>query len=95
MMKQITPIKYAIHSKEESPIFGEDTLHIEIQDDAGGYYYTLEQICPSSPNDENTFGIGKISLDKEEIHMISDLVKKIESGVRLIGNMNDKETHNE
>ena len=75
----ITPIKYALHKKDESPIFGTDTIHITVNDDATGYFYTIEQICPEVTTDD-MLGVGKMTLDVEEIYAIADLVKKIESG---------------
>ncbi len=76
---QITPVSYAIHKKDESPIFGDDTLRLTVQDDAGGYYYTIESVCPTDTH-EDVFGQGKLSLDTEEIMLIAELVKKIEDG---------------
>ena len=81
----ITPIKYALHTKDESPIFGTDTIHLTINDDAAGYFYTIEKICPDVTIDD-VLGIGEITLDTDEIYAITDLVKKIESGVKLISN---------
>ena len=73
----ITPIKYALHKKNESPIFGTDTIHITVNDDATGYFYTIEQVCPELTTDD-MLGVGKMTLDTEEIYAIADLVRKIE-----------------
>ena len=81
----ITPIKYALHKKDESPIFGTDTIHLTVNDDATGYFYTIEQICPSNVDDDS-LGVGRMTLDTEEIYAIANLVKKIEAGIRLTAN---------
>ncbi len=74
MSLKITPIKYALSYPDEHPLFGEDTLHISAQDDAGGLNITLEIVCPSDVTDE-VFGSGKITLTLEEIEKINEVVE--------------------
>jgi len=76
---QITPVRYAIHKKGESPIYGDDAVHLTVQDTGAGYFYTIESISPSDTNDD-VYGQGKLSLDTEEIMLIAKLVEKIEDG---------------
>ena len=80
---QITPVTYAIHKKGESHLFGDDTIHLTVQDEGGGYYYTIQNVCPTDTSEE-LFGEGKLTLDTEEIIMIAELVKLIESGKNQI-----------
>ena len=68
-----TPIVYAIHGENQSPVFGEDVIHVTGRDDASGLYITLEMVCPSSVSDED-LGQGKLSINLEELYEINKVV---------------------
>jgi len=65
-----TPITYSVHGKEESPIFGEEALHLKACDEAGGLFFEISQ-C-SEQND------GKIIIDLEQLKKITRLAEDIE-----------------
>jgi hypothetical protein len=50
-----TIIKVSIHAQTESPIFGESSTHISLEDEAGGIYLKLEQCNDNSENGCVTF----------------------------------------
>ncbi len=70
-----TAIKYALSKQEESPIFGEDTIHITADSEGGGVYASIEMINPSDPLFS---GAGKVTLDKYELEAILEIVKEFE-----------------
>lgn len=61
-MRMTTITKMAIHPTSSNPIFGEETIHIEVTDEAGGPFFVISQ-C----NDIND---GQIRLDFEELDEI-------------------------
>lgn len=65
---KITPIKYAIHREEESPIFGEQNTFISIEDEGGGTFVTLSQCV-----DE----MQQIRLDWSEVEFIFKQLRKL------------------
>ena len=68
----ITPIKYAIHPKGESPIYGECSTYIELADEAGGMFVILTQ-------EPSAYGEGgSLRFDFEEFQIIVDKMKQIE-----------------
>jgi hypothetical protein len=38
----ITPIKVAVHRKDDNPIFGENVIHVSVDDEAAGPFIVLE-----------------------------------------------------
>jgi len=60
----ITPIAYSVHVAEDNPIFGESTTHVRLEDEAAGYFITLEQ---SSGNDQEP---GVVSFDMEALEAV-------------------------
>lgn len=41
MKTTITEI--SLHFEEESPVFGDSTIHVRLEDDGGGYFITIEE----------------------------------------------------
>jgi hypothetical protein len=73
MNLKITPITYAIYNVKESPIFGDNTIHIKAQDDAGGLFFIVENISPEVDNDH--IGNGKIPLELEELEALLEIAR--------------------
>lgn len=38
----ITPIKVALHRKADNPIFGENVIHVSVEDEAAGPFIVIE-----------------------------------------------------
>lgn len=75
-----TAIKYALHKQDESPIFGEDTIHITADDEGGGAYAIIQIVNPSDPE---FVGNGKVTLTSDELSEILKIVEEFE-GMELI-----------
>jgi hypothetical protein len=69
----ITPIQYAIHRKGESPIFGEDTIKVSLQDNGAGHFITLESVNPSSYSTDDYPNM--LVMDFKEIEELNDIVE--------------------
>lgn len=65
---KVTPIKMAISYKDESPIFGANTMFVSVRDNAGGWYIELE----------NTDG-EKIEIDFDQFKIASNVAEKLMS----------------
>ena len=70
-----TCIKFAIHGDNESPIFGDDTLHITADSHGSGSFVVIENVNPS---DMDLVGDGKITLEVKEIEMILEIAREFE-----------------
>jgi len=68
---KITPIKYAIHKENESPIFGEHNTYIYISDEGAGTF-----LCISQEN-LSTNDSGAINLDWNEFDFLVKSIKKL------------------
>lgn len=40
---KMTPIAVSIHREEHHPLFGEGVIHLKLEDDAGGYFFSVSQ----------------------------------------------------
>ena len=65
---KVTPIVFSVHRKEENPIFGEEAIHVSIEDDGGGKYIKLTSLA-------NTAAPGSIDLDIEQLEKIYEIIK--------------------
>jgi len=61
----------AVHTDKESPIFGESTTKVRIDDDAAGVYIVIDQ---SGSEDPET---GIVKLDPEELPVIMDVARRL------------------
>lgn len=61
----ITPLMVALHTEEQSPIFGEQTIHIEIVDEAAGPFLKISQ--------DNEF----LHLTLEELDLVNSQAKEM------------------
>ena len=43
MTYKITTLKLSVHPEDDNPVFGEQSTHIRIEDDAGGPYLVISQ----------------------------------------------------
>lgn len=77
----ITPIKYSIHREGDSPMFGETSIHVSLDDDGAGEFLTIQQ---NSDNPE----AGVVRLDFEELPLILEAAKLLKIGIEK--NANDK-----
>ena len=68
MYKSI-PTSYSVFHKDENPIFGEYSTHVEIDDEAAGGFVVLKQYT-----DEGNM---TIKLDKEELEEVFRLSNKL------------------
>jgi len=68
--RKITPIGMAVHLPEESPIFGEQTLKVRIEDDAAGPYLVLRQ-CGGEIEP------GEVRLDLEELEAVLRAARRL------------------
>jgi hypothetical protein len=50
-----TIIKVSVHLPDDSPIFGESSTHVSLEDEAGGIYLKLEQCNDNIQNGCVTF----------------------------------------
>ena len=67
-MQTVTSI--AVHQATESPIFGEQIITVSIDDEAGGWFITLEQ--------ESECGVHQnIRLDPEEFQEVAKAVARL------------------
>lgn len=65
-----TPTRYAIHYEDESPIFGESTIHVSIDDEAAGPYLVIESTNPDGTD-------GKVTIDFAQWPSVCDVVKHL------------------
>lgn len=66
MERKITPVKFSIHNSDESPIFGESRVEVELCDEGAGLYFKIHD-C-----------VGTVSLELKDIGLINELVRKAE-----------------
>lgn len=43
MSIKITPIAVSLHRETEHPLFGEGVIHLKLEDDAAGFYFSISQ----------------------------------------------------
>ncbi len=73
-----TAITMSIHNKRENPVHGSDAIHIT---NDGEGIFTVEQINPIN-SDASYFGMGKISLDIDEVKAILEVIEEMDNGDR-------------
>ena len=65
-----TPLTYAVHNETDSPVFGESTTHVSVDDEAGGPFIVLKQ-------DYEPLGEQKLRLDLDELIAVTEAAKKL------------------
>ena len=68
--RKITPIGMAVHLQGESPIFGESTIKVRVEDDAAGPYLVLHQ-CGGEIQP------GEVRLDLEELELVLRAARRL------------------
>lgn len=43
MSIEITPIMVSLHREHEHPLYGEGVIHLKLEDEAGGFFFTVSQ----------------------------------------------------
>ena len=49
---KVTPICFAVHPKGESPVNGENTIHVSIDDHGAGAFIKVVEAIPVNPGEE-------------------------------------------
>lgn len=75
----ITPIKVAVHRKYDNPIFGENVIHVSVDDEAAGPFIVLES---------NAGHADGLRIDMDELEAVTAAARKLISVV----DKNGKET---
>ena len=60
-----TTLTVAVHRETESPVFGEGTTKVSLDDESGGFFIVLEQ------------ELGRIRLDFEELKEVVKAARKL------------------
>lgn len=66
-----TTLKYSVHLDNENPVYGENATHITLDDEAGGFFFIIEQA--RSVHHE----AGIIRLDPDELEAIAYAGRKL------------------
>lgn len=68
--RSITAMSFAVHLDNESPIYGESSTHVRLEDEAAGEFLVLSQ-C------HDAIKPGEIRIDFEDFDLIVEAVKKL------------------
>lgn len=63
-----TPLTYAVHNENDSPVFGESTTHVSVEDEAGGAFILLKQF---------NGGEQVLRFDLDELLAVTEAAKKL------------------
>lgn len=66
---QTTINAIAIHRAGDSPIFGESTTIVRLDDEGGGPFIVIEQATPAQP--------GVVKLDPDEIAIVMRIARRL------------------
>ena len=69
---KITPTSVSVHLENESPIFGDNTTIVSLEDESGGAFI----FCLRQPHGE----AGTVKIDIEEFALIIQAANKLVSG---------------
>ena len=72
---KITPMSVSIHPSDEHPVFGTGAFHLELQDEAGGYFFKLTQIATDYHEEQ------VIRIELEELILCVKAGEKLLKGV--------------
>jgi len=65
----------SIHPSDEHPVFGAGALHLALEDDAGGYFFTLKQISTDGRESQT------LRIELEELKLCVKAGEKLLKGV--------------
>jgi hypothetical protein len=71
--RKITPIGMSVHLPDESPIYGESTIHVLVEDEAGGAFILLRQVA----SDGEDMKPGEVRLDLEELEAVLRAARRL------------------
>ena len=63
---RVTPLCVAVHQEGESPVFGEGTTHVQIEDEGGGAFVVLRQFGDHEKEGELRFDIDELQVVARE-----------------------------
>jgi len=69
---KLTVTEIAVHKETESPIFGELTTHVKLEDEGGGAFV---KICQSRDT-----GYNEIRIDFDEVEYLFQAIEKLKEG---------------
>ena len=67
----VTPICFAIHRPEESPVFGDGIIHVSVDDDGAGPFVVIKQLSWDKPES------GVCAFDISELEQITKAARKL------------------
>ena len=68
--RKITPIGMSVHLPDESPIFGDSSTHVMVDDDAAGPYLVLRQYGREAK-------VGEVRLDIDELESVMRAARRL------------------
>lgn len=72
----ITPITVSVHRKGDNPIFGENVIHVSVEDEGGGPFIVL---------DSNEGKEDGLRIDMDELEAATAAARQLISGVEKNG----------
>jgi hypothetical protein len=71
MTKPVTTIlTIAVHSPNSNPVYGAGTLHVSLDDEAGGVYITIKELSDGSEQ-------GVVRIDPDEVPIVFETAMKL------------------
>lgn len=70
MNYKVTPLKLAIHTEQSNPVFGETTIHVELDDECWGPYIVLTDLGEGAKP-------GVVRIDLDELEIVLESAKKM------------------
>jgi len=81
MTKSVTTIlTIAVHSPNSNPIYGAGTLHVSLDDEAGGVYITIKELSDNQ---------GVVRIDPDEVPLVFETAMKLLAQKTLKEKTND------
>jgi hypothetical protein len=71
---KLTVTEIAIHKETESPVFGELTTKVRLEDEGGGVFFIISQSTDS--------GLNEIRMDFKEFEYLVAAINKLNEGVQ-------------
>jgi hypothetical protein len=83
MTKPITTIlTIAVHSPDGNPVYGAGSLHVSLDDEAGGVYITIKELSDDSEQ-------GVVRIDPDEVSIVFETAMKLLAQETLKENLAD------
>lgn len=70
MTRETTILTVAIHDEDESPVFGENTVHVSLEDLGAGHFISIKQLG-------GELEPGVVFLDFEEFDRINEAIETL------------------